>query len=161
MTTPKPIEIPQPGAVRDALVDRLFSRIDRPNGFAECWLWTGHQDRGGYGEITVMYRKMRVHRLMYTLTLGPIPEGLELDHLCRNRACCNPLDLEPVTHAVNTSRGERALKTHCVAGHPFNELNTVHLTVRGRPTRQCVTCRRARSRAAYRRLAELLRNGAA
>lgn len=66
------------------------------------------------------------HRVAYEEIMGPVPEGLELDHLCRTRSCVNPSHLEPVTHRENMNRGDVATrrKTHCPKGHPYDEENT-------------------------------------
>jgi HNH endonuclease len=103
-----------------------------------CWLWPGYIGKKGYGTWTVWYKghsKTRVaHAVSYILLRGPIPPFLELDHLCRNRACTNPWHLEPVPHLLNAQRGiagtyahngawQRA-KTHCRRGHPFDAVNT-------------------------------------
>lgn len=74
-----------------------------------CWNWALSLDRGGYGKITIGGRKGRAHRLIYERAKGPIPDGLDLDHTCRNRACVNPAHLEPVTQTVNNRRS-RATK---------------------------------------------------
>ena len=89
-----------------------------------CWLWTAHVDRLGYGHVTRGGQNQRVHRVMYELAKGPIPEGLTIDHLCRVRSCVNPEHMEPVTQRVNVLRGEanaakNARKTHCQNGHEF------------------------------------------
>ena len=119
--------------------ERFFSRIDKiPSG---CWVWTGSIMQCGYGRMKVDNKTVLAHRLAYELMVGPIPEGLEIDHLCRNRACVNPEHLEPVTGQVNTLRGEtiaasNAAKTHCPKGHPYNESNTF-LRSSGRGCREC------------------------
>lgn len=104
-----------------------------------------------------------VHRFVYELLRAPIPDGLELDHLCRNHPCVNPAHLEPVTHRENMMRGEtfgavNAAKTHCDNGHEFNTANT-RLVRRGRSIRRecrpCNTDRKRSSRAAAQRRDEM------
>lgn len=75
-----------------------------------CWHWAGRWNSGnGYSKVSYQGQAWMVHRLLYTLLVGPIPEGLILDHKCRDRACCNPNHLEPVTHKENTKRGKAVL----------------------------------------------------
>lgn len=114
-----------------------------------CWEWTGTRNKKGYGK----YAHHLAHRLVYEEEVGPIPAGLELDHLCRSPACVNPAHLEPVSHRENLLRGDtiaarNAAKTHCVRGHPFDDRNT-----RTRPdgSRECRTCGAEGARARYRR----------
>lgn len=113
-----------------------------------CWLWTASRYLGGYGQLWVDGRLVPAHRFAYELLTGPIPEGLQLDHLCRVPACVNPDHLEPVTQRENILRGEapsakHAIKTHCPHGHPFSPENTYV-----RPSgRACRACGRARGAA--------------
>jgi hypothetical protein len=123
-----------------------------------CHLWTGAKIKG-YASAWVPERKaqMLVHRLVYAQVFGPIPDGLQLDHLCRVKNCINPAHLEPVTGRVNTLRGIgptaiNARKTHCLRGHPFDQANT---KIRTDGHRKCRTCRRkAESSRLKRRAAE-------
>lgn len=114
-----------------------------------CWLWTGAKNKG-HGQFTVSRtdvrspKKLMAHRYAYELLVGPIPDGLELDHLCRVRHCVNPAHLEPVTRRENLLRGEthaarNAAKTHCKRGHEFTPENTYY----PKGGRGCRTCRTA------------------
>lgn len=120
-------------------VDRFWTRVDTAG---DCWVWTGKLDAGGYGNFRLSgYSETRSHRFAYELLVGPIPDGLTLDHLCRNPACCNPAHLEPVTLGENARRAKLAI-THCPAGHPYDEANTYF---RG-SYRECRACDRERKR---------------
>lgn len=107
---------------------RVLDRVVQTPG--ECWIWPGSTTgKSGYG--TVSYRdggKQKIlltHRVAYEALVGPIPDGLELDHLCRVRLCCNPEHLEPVTRLENSHRGSKYRPSHCANGHLFTEENTV------------------------------------
>lgn len=89
-----------------------------------CWVWQKSQVGAGYGGISFNGRKTTTHRLSYILFKGPIPVGLEIDHLCRNRLCCNPEHLEAVTRKVNRRRAiPFNLKSVCKRGHPLSGYN--------------------------------------
>ena len=114
----------------------------------ECWEWQPKLMVIGYGCISVNGKQTLAHRLSYELSVGPIPEGLQIDHLCRNRACQNPNHLEAVTQKVNILRGNgysarNARKTHCKYGHEFTEANTY---IRASNQRKCRTCHRINER---------------
>ena len=127
---------------------RFWSKVDR-RGPEECWPWMGTRNRNGYGQISFDGRGQMVHRVAYELCVGPIPEGLTLDHLCRVRHCVNPAHLEPVTQQENLARtvgwfgANQRRKTHCPKGHPYDEENT-YITRRGH--RACRECKRQRDR---------------
>lgn len=106
---------------------------------AGCWEWQGALQLNGYATMSTGGRPKRAHRVSYEAFVGPIPEGLQIDHLCRNRCCVNPEHLEPVTPMENT---RRAMRTHCVNGHEFDSANTwMH-----KGKRYCRECRRQRVR---------------
>lgn len=101
-----------------------------------CWLWTGHVERSGYGRFTFCMRTVWAHRFAYETWVGPIPEGMHIDHLCNVRACINPEHLEPVTQAENNrrARARQYAGTMYGCGHP---------QTRGGPCQVCAAARRA------------------
>lgn len=112
-----------------------------------CWVWNGGLDNHGYGAYRMPGKgRVKAHRVAYQQMVGPVPEGLELDHLCRNPACVRPEHLEPVTHAENV---RRAMRSHCPHGHPFDEANTLYRPNGHRRCRQC--CRESNRRSARRK----------
>ena len=126
--------------LRERVLQNLL--ID-PSG---CLLWTGQLDKDGYGRISFRHRRISVHRLMYEWFVGPIPPGLQIDHICRVRSCASPAHMEAVTFPENMrrSRGWREPKTHCPQGHPFDEAKDS----RGRRfCRRCNTAAATRYRA--------------
>lgn len=139
---------------------RFWSKVNR-NGeipiarpdLGPCWLWIGATKKCGqeyYGKFTLgngPTNNLQAHRVAFEIVRGIIPEPLVLDHLCRITLCVNPFHLEPVTQKVNVLRGtslaaQNALKTHCVAGHPFSEKNTYWQQHRFGLKRKCRECHR-------------------
>lgn len=129
----------------EEIATRLAKRSHgEPSG---CRVWDGALAKG-YGKILLHGRFKGAHRVAYELERGPIPEGLVIDHLCRNPRCINPDHMEVVTHKENTLRGMsghavNARKTHCIRGHEFTEENT-HVDYRG--YRICRACKRQAQR---------------
>jgi hypothetical protein len=130
----------------ERILERFMAKVDKQeNG---CWLWTAATDRQGYGHFSFKRRLSRAHRVAYELLVGPIPDGLILDHLCRNPSCVNPTHLEAVTVGENTRRGnspaaQQARQSHCKRGHPFTPENTL-MEAGGRsgvPCRRCRICK--------------------
>lgn len=126
--------------LRDRIID---GSIPEPN--SGCWLWDGKittRSRGGdvRGQLSVGDKTAFAYRASYQAFRGPIPRGLEIDHLCRVPLCVNPAHLEAVTHKVNQERG-RGSRTRCKRGHLFDEKNTAVSIIRGRTAvRRCRRC---------------------
>jgi hypothetical protein len=122
----------------------IKTRFLQKVAFAEsgCWQWLGSMDRKGYARFGVNGRNTLAHRWIYEQETGAIPEGMVLDHLCRNRGCVNPLHLEPVTSRENTMRGETVAArntnaTHCPKGHPYTPENIYRRKDGGRQCKPC------------------------
>jgi hypothetical protein len=128
------------------LAERIWRHTDRSGS---CWVWTGARSPSGYGRITVGGRNAYAHRVAYEMIVGPIPAGLQIDHLCRNRCCCKPAHLQPVTALVNNRRGAtNAAVTHCPAGHEYSGDDLrMWLDSDGYKHRVCRTCVIQRARA--------------
>ncbi len=127
------------------VVERFWPKVRKSEG---CWDWTASKIVSGYGKFNAGGTTVYAHRLAYELVVGPIPEGLTIDHLCRNRGCVNPTHLEVVSHGENVRRGAAAgtfgkanrVKTYCPHGHPYSVENT--RLYRG--MRYCKACGRGR-----------------
>jgi len=137
--------------------ERFWSKVDK-NGpvpayrpdLGQCWVWTAGTSKG-YGKFWDG-RRSQAHRFSYEMHRGAIPDGLDLDHLCRVRNCVNPDHLEPVTRAENIRRGEtgklvgarQRAKTHCPRGHPYSGPNLFVETSGARACKACCSARAAR-----------------
>lgn len=116
--------------------------VDRSGGSGSCWPWIGGLSDKGYGRVMIAGVRRGSHCVAYELVEGPIPHGLQIDHLCRNPACVNPSHLEAVTQGVNVLRGvspsaQNARKTHCPRGHPLAGWNVIVRPLHGRTCRKC------------------------
>lgn len=118
-----------------------------------CWIWQRSDDGKGYGHVQYDGRVRSTHKLVYEEVVGRIPIGLELDHRCRVKLCCNPLHLEPVTHGENNRRAalHRVKVEVCRNGHSYTPENT-YINTKGRKV--CRICKLARSREADRLIRE-------
>lgn len=141
---------------RTDLRARITERVDiedRGHG-TPCWISNRAAHSNGYTKLGHLGRTWLTHRFAYTVFVGPIPERMQIDHLCKVRACCNPAHLEPVTCRENLLRGDtltaaEVAMTGCIHGHDFTSENT-RTTSSGK--RACRTCDAERARQ-YRRRA--------
>ena len=127
----------------------FWDNVDKTDS---CWLWKGPKTNNGYGVSARFERTIVAHRRAYLELVGPIPEGMQLDHLCRVRHCVNPAHLEPVSPSENWHRSNAhqvwqtyAAQTHCKRGHEFTPENTYIRP--SRSNRECRICKRASAQA--------------
>ncbi|WP_445238441.1 HNH endonuclease signature motif containing protein [Leucobacter sp. USCH14] len=142
--------------IDEGVEKRFWAKVNK-NGDGGCWVWVAHVDKLGYGRLRVGGRQGRMvgaHRVSWMLCVGEIPDGADIDHLCRNPSCVNPAHLEPVSHKENIRRGvagavnraRQLAKTHCPQGHEYDGRNT-HLRPNG--SRSCRACARDYARRRY------------
>ena len=144
-----------------------FYRYVMPEPMTGCWLWIGAGNENGYGLFGIpsdtrnasrrFWKLIKAHRYSYQLHKGEIPEGMDLDHLCRLRCCVNPNHLEAVTRKENLNRGMGVLRygkiTHCPKGHEYTEDNTrIEVSKEGWRQRRCRQCHRIRNQARKKRI---------
>lgn len=135
--------------MKGTIEERFWDKVS-PEPNSGCWLWVGASS-GGYGRIRVRGHSILAHRLAYELFKGPIPVGLEIDHLCRVTFCVNPDHLEPTTSRINILRGlgpelarqRQLVKTHCPQGHPYAGSN-LYVALAG--NRMCRACQNEQRR---------------
>lgn len=131
---------------------RFWMKVDKSGS---CWMWTRALNHDGYGWFGVGRTAVLAHRWAYEHLVGPIPNGLELDHLCRVRSCVNPSHLEAVVHRENVIRGEAGQhfgnRTHCPQGHPYSGDN-LYVDYQGH--RLCRVCRKAQRHRSRTRMSE-------
>jgi len=140
-------------------LSRFWGRV-RCGGPDDCWEWLGHKQSGGYGRAAILGQQMAVHRISKAIADGAeIPAGMVVDHLCCNRSCVNPAHLRVTTITENTlaphSKSVTAIhaaKTHCIRGHPYDEVNTrvyplpIYKGVMSRVCRKCHQIHKKNSR---------------
>ena len=146
-----------PESVLECAKERFWKKVDKNGPISEhrpelgpCWIWTKTIIKSGYGQFwrgKPSKKLIRAHRWSYEFTVRQIPDGFELDHLCRVKSCVNPMHLEVVTHKENVLRGnsfsaQNARKTYCKQGHPFTENSTYKLLHGGRDCKLCHALRR-------------------
>lgn len=127
-------------------IERFMEKVDTTS--SECWLWTASTHGGGYGQFATTVGERTAHRWAYAYFVGQIPEGMVVDHLCRNRRCVKPSHLEAVTNEENLRRGlgfkvKNGMDPRCPHGHDYTPENT-YWTSRG--SVKCRECARSRDR---------------
>jgi len=129
---------------------KLLGRI--VHSASGCWEFPSNNGNG-YGRLRHCGRMLYAHRVSYELHVGPVPEGMQIDHLCRNRRCVNPEHLDAVSQAENLQRAAASI-TACPAGHAYDQKNTTFKDTETGRHRRCAECHRAQERSRRRRLKE-------
>jgi hypothetical protein len=135
-----------PNVHKCGTVDRFWDKVDMTYS---CWYWRANK-RGGYGQFWYEGRFVGAHRYAYELLVGKIPEGLHIDHLCKNKSCVNPAHLDPTTNRDNLLRAGtnpaavNAIKTHCIKGHELKG-NNLHINKKT-GQRRCNHCHNTHNR---------------
>lgn len=138
--------------MRGTLEERFWAKVDTAG---DCWNWIGVKYPNGYGQLNVGGRMTLAHRIAFRLANGSLPDGLDIDHICRNRACVRASHLQAISHRENVRRGaipgimraRHASVIQCPAGHPYDEANTYRHLQQGYVARSCLTCKRERGKA--------------
>lgn len=130
-----------PSIIKCGAIERFWDKVDMTYS---CWLWRGWT-RNGYGQFRFDGKDIPAHKFAYELFQGKVPEGLILDHLCRNPSCVNPAHLDPTTNKDNIMRGnslpaKNSKKTHCNKGHEYTEANTYYHPKE--KSRECCICKK-------------------
>lgn len=119
-------------------MDKLLPKIKKTS---TCWIWTSHLTGSGYAQYSDKGKNRVVHKMVYEMLVGKVPDGLELDHLCKVKKCVNPKHLEPVTHSENLIRSYKGReRTQCKRGHEYKQGSYKIRMKNGRETRTCLAC---------------------
>jgi hypothetical protein len=133
-------------------ISERLADLSMPEPNTGCWIWIGHVDRCGYGKVGSVDGESLAHRASFKTFVGPIRDGFELHHRCRERSCINPDHLQQVRHADNvaaadyTKNHRNGRKRRCKRGHPFTPENTIIKRSNGAERRNCRTCAREQKR---------------
>jgi len=118
------------------------------NNYSGCWNWTKAKNQKGYGHFKINDKSLKPHRIVFETFNGEIKKNYVIDHLCKNRICCNPDHLRQVTIKQNTLENSNSLqsinarKTHCIRGHIFDDSNTYLIHYKNGIKRQCKKCKK-------------------